>query len=895
MNRPPSRILLVEGDDVVFASILSAFTHHGRGMAITRTRNLSEARCKLEKMEPDLVIAEADLDDGRGLDLIPSPDGEFFFPVLIISGRDEPGEARTKTNAGAVDLVKITESSVSELPEISLRAMHKWQLLHEKRLAEKALGESEKKYRTLFESANNSIFLLSDGIALDCNKIASHIFHRPKTDLIGADPFSFSPVRQPDGELSSQKSRAMLNAALAGRSQRFEWVYSRPDGSVFESEVVLNQIEIMTESFVMAVINDITEQKAAGEALRRRDAFLEAMVVVPVFVGNEWWGFIRLDEMRRPRIWTQGEVDALILGSRIFSSTVRGVRSRTALEASERKYRSLPYETSILEKEVMVHGYSRVYEKEFIRKDGGVAPAEMRAYLLRDEAGEPEGFWAVIRDISNRKKSEKELNKARLVAERSAQELKKNLYESEAMRLAMEEAKVEAETANRAKSVFLANMSHEIRTPLNGVISMTSLLAETPLSGRQKDYLETLRQSAEALLDSINDILDYSKIEAGRLEVEFIPFDLEKIVVGTMDMMAVKAAEKGIDLFLRLPTDPVPKLLGDPGRIRQILINLTGNAVKFTEKGHVLVDVRLSPGISGLADLKITVEDTGVGIPPEKHEMVFELFSQADESTTRKYGGTGLGLAICRQLAELMGGGISLDSKPSEGSRFSFYATLKKVGSEYYDLVLMDVQMPEMDGLEATAKIRAEGGEAGDIPIIALTAGASIEDRARCLAAGMNGYLTKPLRRKELEAALKSVWLPGESVFISSETCETQTLIDRDAEVWDRKGALDRLDGDKYIFKEIVEAFFEAAPERLDRIRDGMEKGNLTVVQDTSHTLKSGASYIGAERLRAAAQAAEFSSGKGNRTDALEAVQAVEEEYNRLLEEMDSYIWDVDG
>jgi PAS domain S-box-containing protein len=865
-------------------------------------------------------------------------------------------------------------------------------------LAERRVQEAEQTSQEIINRLEDGYFELDlNGLHTRVNDAYCRIVGRAREELIGADYRECVAPEQRNGTTGDA-----LRGAFEDESVKvFE--YSFADRSGDSSRFVEDSLSLIRDDAgqpagYIGVRRDCTARKvAATQLLRSEDQYRAILATIED-------GYFEVDWQGRYRFVNEA------------FCRMTGYEARELIGQSYKKF----FDPETIQ--LLYDSYSTVYrtgqplkalEYALVTKDGTERYVEESVTLKRGPSGEPERFMGIRRDCTARKLAEREFTAA----------------------------KVAAEAASRAKGEFLANMSHEIRTPMNGIIGMTELVLGTELTPYQAECLATVKSSAVSLLAILNDILDFSKIESRKLELESVPFSLVDLVNETLRPLAVTAHEKGLELAADVESDVPDIVIGDPVRLKQVLTNLVGNALKFTHRGEVLLAVRKDRGGFGKTITRFAVSDTGIGIPEENHAAIFDAFSQGDGSTTRRYGGTGLGLAISSTLVRLMGGEIAIQSVPGQGSTFQFAVPLEvgdprmanalagggsrliglrvlvvddnavnrqiletqltrwrmkplavsggqaalealaaaahdhdpfglvlldaqmpdldgfavageigtrpelagstimmlssgghygdasrcrdlgvsaylikpvkqsdlydaisrlvdgavaarlevpveaaaarplkvllaednvvnqrvavgllsKRGHEVtvagngrealaaletgrFDVVLMDVQMPEMGGLEAAVAIRErERQQGGHVPIVAMTAHAMAGDRERCLAAGMDGYLAKPIDPLALFAAIEKGTAMPDSL----------------PSPVDRAALLARLGGDEDLMRDVARLFLEDCQERLEAIKSAIDQRDADRLRREAHTLKGAAANLSADELTEAARVLE--------------------------------------
>jgi PAS domain S-box-containing protein len=774
--------------------------------------------------------------------------------------------------------------------------------------AEEALLKAGALQRAIFNSANfSSIATDAKGVIQIFNVGAERMLGYTAAEVM--NQITPADISDPQEVIARAKAlsvelgtpitpgfEALVFKASRGIEDIYELTYFRKDGSRFPAVVSVTALRDAQDAIIgyLLIGTDNTARKLVEAEQQKLDQRLR-------------------DQQFYTRSLIESNIDALMTTdpAGIITDVNKQMEALTGCTRDEligapfRGYFTDPARAEAAIKLVLSEKKVTDYELTACGRDGKQTVVSYNATTFYDRGRTLQGVFAAARDVTERKRVEAELQQAQAMAE----------------------------TASRAKSDFLASMSHEIRTPMNAIVGIAELLAKTPLSPKQNEYVQIFRRAGDNLLHLINDILDLSKVEASQLELERTGFSLNDLLEKVMEVVAGRAQEKGLALACEIAPEVPADLIGDPTRLRQVLLNLLGNAIKFTEAGVVALRVTPEADVSESAALRFTISDTGIGIAADKLGAVFERFTQADSSTTRRYGGSGLGLTISKRLVELMGGRIWVESGVGDGSVFSFAVPIEiwsgatrrvvvpagtrvepplpalhillvedspdnrtitvaylqdtpyrvdvaengavayeKFTTGFYDLVLMDRQMPVMDGLTATRAIRdwEQTNHRLPTPIVALTASALKGDQEKCFAAGCTAYLTKPIKQEVLLRAIKEYSIAGPPP--SNDTSRQQ----------------------EPILVRVIPQFADLTPGFLQNCRhhvlaalDALERGDFQTVESLGHGMKGAGGSYGfqaitdiAASLEQAAQSADTDASRkwaGELSSYLDRVEVVSE------------------
>ncbi len=794
----------------------------------------------------------------------------------------------------------------------------------ERRRVEEELKKNRDYLETLNNSLADAVFTVGfpGRVIVYVNDIVTKLFGYLPDECIGRNICMLYPSEEEYLKVGEK----IVKAIAEGKNVLdIEQVMKKKDGEHFLAEIRATfMMEENNVSSLISIIRDISERKRAEDTLKTQTKELQTILdAVPALI---YYKDLENRIVRANKLWfeTLNLTEDMIIGKKLS-------------EYLPEKVADDFYQQDM---EIIKTGKPLKGAEEILELENGIRYFLTSKYPHRNAEGDIVGIIGFSSDITVRKRAEEELREAREIAE----------------------------AASLAKSEFLARMSHEIRTPMNPILNLTQLLLETDLNQQQRDYAETVLNASEILLSLLNDILDLSKIEAGKVELDYSDFNLKHVLEAVVSLISDKISEKGLYLNCRIEPDVWQYLHGDFLRLRQILLNFVSNAVKFTHSGGISIHITSISEDDTQTLLRFAVSDTGIGIPQDRLDILFKPFSQADTSTTRKYGGTGLGLAISGQLAELMGGQTGVESYEGKGSTFWFtacfekrsgvrgersevvespltshplpltpisillvddklfnqkvaLALLQKAGlcadvadngkealrmleKKCYDLILMDVEMPEMDGIEATkiirSGIRGPGSEEYPaprtphlVPIIAMTAHAMKGAREYFTEKGMNDYISKPISYDELTAAVcRQAGVRGKRSEVRGDGSEVSSCLSPLTPhsspltpIFNRQEFLELLEGDEILFKDMLETARTEIWKQAEILKHAMNTDDSEIIRREAHTLKGMAASLSAYRLKDAAVEIETAAKNGEPLKVL--IEKLDDESAKLLKALD--------
>ncbi|NOR68520.1 MAG: PAS domain S-box protein [Methylomarinum sp.] len=777
----------------------------------------------------------------------------------------------------------------------------------ERKQAQEALQESENRFRQLFEGANDSIFIIDPqtGQFIDANENASSRLGYTHDELL--------KLREHDIKISEDASHEDDNFQKLNKTGHliFKNIHQHKDGSAIPVEISAKLIKHHNVTVIQSIVRDISERKEAERKLINSEAQFRSLVENTNIVA---WK-LNLESFRFTYVSPHAET---MLGYPV-EDWKRENFWEDHIVNEDRNY-CVSYCMEATNK-----GEDHDFEYRMKKANGDSIWLRDIVTVNKDITGHPVSLSGFLIDIDERKKIE----------------------------VALEKAKLEAEQANKVKSEFLATMTHELRTPMNGVLGMAQILEETELNPEQRESVNIILRSGHSLLEIINDVLDLSKLEAEQVILEQRYFNLEQLIDDILGMLRPKSSAKSLQLSVIYPVDYPRYFVGDPTRLQQVLLNLMSNAVKFTSSGYVRLIVLCNAVTEERAEVKLSIEDTGIGIATENIAHLFDPFVQADQTTTRKYGGSGLGLAVSKKLINLMQGNIGVNSVLGQGAEFWVTLSLpladkktvkndpqtkvlnhivfnrkiliveddavnlkiaikmlSKTGliidiakngqqavdrwqQEDYDLILMDCRMPIMDGYEATKIIRQQESDS-HVPIIALTANSSHEDRQRCLDSGMDEVITKPFKKEFLINSLNK-WLrpvlqshENKSIVVDNKMIEVLSVKNTIKEITLDKLLLEKLKKEMgEDFPEVYSAIVQTIGHVIQQLDDDLEQMSTEKITRLAHSLKSPTANLGAIKLSKMAGELEVAADNNNFKNVEIKIQQLKQEYQRVLLELE--------